>query len=87
MVIQEAFAAGTPVVASYSGGIPEAVDPSWGTLFIPGSLPDLQQCIKSVLLKENWEGLNRKVKTQWERKFNLSDTVAYIESVILEGLQ
>jgi GT2 family glycosyltransferase/glycosyltransferase involved in cell wall biosynthesis len=46
MVIQEAFLAGTPVIASRIGGIPEIVaDGENGLLFEPGNVDDLRRTI------------------------------------------
>jgi GT2 family glycosyltransferase/glycosyltransferase involved in cell wall biosynthesis len=49
LVIQEAFAAGVPVIASRIGGIPELVEHGRnGLLFEPGNLGDLRQAIGRV---------------------------------------
>ena len=50
LVIQEAFLAGVPVVASSIGGIPEVVaDGVNGLLFEPGSRADLEQALRRLL--------------------------------------
>jgi GT2 family glycosyltransferase len=50
LVIQEAFLAGVPVVASRIGGIPEAVaDGVSGLLFAPGDSEALARCVSRLL--------------------------------------
>ena len=50
LVIQEAFLAGVPVVASRIGGIPEVVtDGVNGLLFEPGSRTELEQALRRLL--------------------------------------
>jgi GT2 family glycosyltransferase/glycosyltransferase involved in cell wall biosynthesis len=50
LVIQEAFLAGTPVVASNVGGIPEVITPGRnGLLFEPGDVEDLTRALKRLL--------------------------------------
>jgi GT2 family glycosyltransferase/glycosyltransferase involved in cell wall biosynthesis len=49
LVIQEAFAAGVPVIASRIGGIPELVEHNRnGLLFESGNLTDLRESLRSV---------------------------------------
>ena len=50
LVIQEAFLAGVPVVASRTGGIPEAVaDGANGLLFAPGDAEDLARALARLI--------------------------------------
>ena len=52
LVIQEAFLAGAPVVASRIGGIPEVVtDERNGLLFTPGDVDDLRRALTRLLLE------------------------------------
>ena len=52
LVIQEAFLAGAPVVASRIGGIPEVVsDEKNGLLFTPGDADDLHRALTRLLLE------------------------------------
>ena len=50
LVVQEAFMTGTPVVASRTGGIPEAVvDGRNGLLFEPGQADDLLRALRQIV--------------------------------------
>ncbi len=55
VVIQEAFAAGVPVIASDVGALPEKVG-SAGWLFPVGDANRLQELLKDIISAGSWKG-------------------------------
>ncbi len=54
MAILESFRAGTPVISTYVGGIPEAIyDGEQGFLINPGDVESLKDCIVKILSDQN----------------------------------
>jgi glycosyltransferase involved in cell wall biosynthesis len=77
LVIQEAFAAKTPVIASNIGGIPEFINNGVnGLLFNPGDVNDLKEKIEYII--ENRELIERLKKNTPEVE-NIEDNAREIE--------
>jgi glycosyltransferase involved in cell wall biosynthesis len=60
VVLLEALACGTPVVASRVGGIPEVVTPAVGSLVPPADVHALSEAIRGLLAgRERWAAASR----------------------------
>lgn len=73
IVVLEALKAGTPIVASKVGGIPDILgDGDYGILFNPEDVQDLARCITSLLSDSELQkelsekGLNRVLDYSWD---------------------
>lgn len=79
LVIQEAFLAKTPVIASRIGGIPELVnDGINGLLFNPGDADDLQEKTQSII---NNPGIIEKFKEHMPKVKSMEDNTKEIEEI------
>jgi D-inositol-3-phosphate glycosyltransferase len=76
IVILEAQASATPVVASRVGGIVDWVSPETGILVPPGSPPLLAEAICTLLVDHTWHQYSQKCRLWAEAKFYTWDRVA-----------
>ena len=85
LVIQEAFMAGTPVIASRIGGIPGLVcDGVNGQLFSPGDIQDLQRKIQYVV--DNPDVLER-FKENMPKVKSIEDNARELEEIYYDLLK
>lgn len=91
MVVIEAFACGTPVIASRIGALEDIVtDGETGLLFEPGNPCDLADKMAWALANpEKMAEMGRKARAQYEAEFtpekNYAQLIAIYEDVIREG--
>lgn len=71
VVLLEAMACGTPVVATRVGGIPEIVTPDVGILVPPADSYALSDAILSALLNyKKWQNMSRNARIRIENSYN-----------------
>jgi glycosyltransferase involved in cell wall biosynthesis len=69
-VILEAFAAGVPVIAFPSGGIPEVVDHGV-TGMLAGGVEEMAECAIELLTGDRRTAMVAAARESWERRFTL----------------
>lgn len=82
-VILESFMAGTPVVASRIGGIPELIKSNYnGFLFEPGDVDSLKEILQNLI--DNPTQLKRLSRNAFEsaKKYNMSTYLKNLENII-----
>jgi len=82
VVLLEAQALGTPVVASKVGAIPEIVkDEETGILIEPGNVDRLAKALETLLTNgELWKNMSLRAR-EWAKKFTLSRAVSKLEKL------
>jgi len=72
VVLLEALASGTPIVASKVGGIPDVVDDKVGILISPGNPEELEKAILSILnlMPDDWNVLHQNARKRAEEVFD-----------------
>jgi glycosyltransferase involved in cell wall biosynthesis len=86
-VVMESMAAGTPVVGSRCGGIPEQIiDQETGLLFTPGDEVDLARALERVMADENLRlNMGRKSRQHFIEMFRMEGTYRRINQVFQGG--
>ncbi len=84
LVVLEAFACGTPVVASRVGGIPEAVEhDANGLLLPPEDVDGWCRTVEQVLLDRNLhQRLGRAGRRTWEQRFTVDAMTERMENLL-----
>lgn len=71
VVLLEALACGTPIVASQVGGIPDVVTPEVGLLTPPGDVPALAHAINTLLSDHSrWLQMSRQARQRAETRYD-----------------
>lgn len=89
VVLIEAFAAATPVVASRVGGIPEVVDSGVNGLLVdPGDPVQLADAISEVLSTEDlWKAFSRNARKKAEERYSIEVIGKLYEQAYSEALE
>jgi len=85
IVILESFHAGTPVIGSRTGGIPELIEPERnGFLFEPGNSEELKAILENLINNPSQLGKLEEGAFQSGRKYGLSEHIDRLEEIYTE---
>lgn len=86
-VVMESMAAGTPVVGSRCGGIPEQIiDHKTGLLFTPGDEVDLARALEQVMSDESLRhDMGRKSRQHFIEMFRMEETYRRVDQIFQGG--
>ncbi|RSL15661.1 glycosyltransferase involved in cell wall biosynthesis [Edaphobacter aggregans] len=88
-VVMESMAAGTPVVGSRCGGIPEQIiDQKTGLLFTPGDEVDLARALERVMSDERLRlDMGRKSRQHFIEMFKMEETYRRLDQIFRGGIE
>lgn len=88
LVIEEAMAAGVPVVASRVGGVPDLVShDQTGLLVDPGVIPDVVDALNAVLVPDNVQQMGMAARHIADRRFRASNVALQTREVYRQVLE
>ena len=89
MVILEAYACGTPVVASRIGGLDEIViENQTGKKFIPGNIESLAECVDNLLSSPDLlTSLRAKVRNQFDQLYSAEQNYQQLMEIYQQVLE
>lgn len=87
LALQEAQAAGLPVIASRLGGIPEGlIDRQTGFLFTPGDHHDLAAClVNHIQNRARWGDMSEDARLFVRQEFDIEQHLSNLQSVYLQA--